>query len=333
MKNDLASCQQALKEAQQAREIAEQALATKNEEFAQCLKTIARKNDELSQKDALLQSSQTQLIQSEKLASIGQLAAGVAHEINNPVGFVLSNLESLQEHIQELTEILTLYSEITDHIPSNALSGTTKQKLNQIQLATQGDSMSFLLEDIQDIFTDSMSGLHRVRDLVASLKSYSHIAEKKHVALNINQCIENTLKLVHNELKYKVSVQRAMQTVPEVLGNEGELSQVFTNLLVNACHACEQDGVIIIESHADAEFLYASVTDNGSGIAPEKVNAIFNPFFTTKPVGVGTGLGLAVSKDIIERHDGEISVESEVGSGSTFTLKIPLDRTLTEDTE
>jgi signal transduction histidine kinase len=122
-----------------------------------------------------------------------------------------------------------------------------------------------------------------------------------------------------------------MQTVPEILGNESELSQVFTNLLVNACHACEQDGVIIVETRADQDYLYASVTDNGSGISPEKIEEIFNPFFTTKPVGVGTGLGLAVSKDIIERHEGEIFVESEIGSGSTFTLKLPFNRTAVEN--
>lgn len=333
MKDDLTACQKALAESQRAREIAEQALASKSEEFAQCLKVIEQKNNELQLKESLLQSSQTQLIKSEKLASIGQLAAGVAHEINNPVGFVLSNLDSLQHHIHELTEMLSLHSDFVTLLPANALSGAAKQKLNQIQLATQGDNLSFLLEDISDIFTDSLSGLHRVRDLVASLKSYSHVAEKKHVVMDINQCIENTLKLVHNELKYKVTVQRAMQTVPEILGNESELSQVFTNLFVNACHACEQDGVVIVETRADENFLYASITDNGSGISPEKVQSIFEPFFTTKPVGVGTGLGLAVSKDIAERHEGEINVESELGSGSTFTLKLPFKRSVAADNE
>lgn len=326
MKKDLTACEQALSEAQKALKIAENNLAVKSEEFAQSLKVIEQKNSELTLKEQQLQSSQAQLIQSEKLASIGQLAAGVAHEINNPVGFVLSNVESLKSHIQELTELLSLHADVISSLPPASLNSDARQKLEQINLATQGDSLSFLFEDIADIFTDSLAGLNRVKDLVASLKSYSHIADKKHIPMDINRCIENTLKLVHNELKYKVTVQRAMQTVPEVQGNESELSQVFTNLLVNACHACEQDGLIIIETFADDDYLYASVTDNGAGISPKELNTIFDPFFTTKPVGIGTGLGLAVSKDIIERHEGSINVESEIGSGSTFTLKLPFQR-------
>ncbi len=264
-----------------------------------------------------LKSAQSAILQREKMASIGQLAAGVAHEINNPIGFVSGNLRALNKYIDKFTEFIDFQSEIIEKLNvSEAVEelNTEKKKLK----------IDYIREDIKDLIKESLDGTERVSKIVQNLKTFSRIDEASYKMADINECIESTVNIVWNELKYKAEVKKDYGNIPHIKCYPQELNQVFMNLLVNASHAIEHFGEIIIKTWHDRENIFISVSDTGCGISEEVKNRIFEPFFTTKDVGKGTGLGLSITYDIIKKHNGEITVESEMGKGSTFTVKIPV---------
>jgi PAS domain S-box-containing protein len=273
---------------------------------------------------AQLKETQNQLLQSEKLASIGQLAAGVAHEINNPVGYINSNVGSLKKYVTELFRMLEAYEAAEQHIADeDALKGIRELK--------QQLDLSFLKEDINDLMTESQEGVERVKEIVQDLKDFSHVDEGEWQWSDLHKGLESTLNIVRNEIKYKADVIKEYGQLPEVECLQSQLNQVFMNLLVNAAHAIEDYGTITLSTGlTNNDWVWVKVRDTGKGITPEELNRIFDPFFTTKPVGKGTGLGLSLSYSIVEKHGGRIEVDSEPGEGSVFTVHLPVAQSAQE---
>ena len=274
---------------------------------------------ELRHKISQLEQAHAQLEQSEKMASIGQLAAGVAHEINNPVGFVSSNMGSLRNYADTLFATLDGYNTI---LRNESLSPATRE---QIQLLCDKAELSYVKEDMTQLVKESMEGLNRVRDIVQALKDFSHVGQVDWQVADIHAGIDTTLKIIGNEIRHKAQVTLEYGELPALRCLPSQLNQVFMNLLVNAAQAITRDGVITIRTSSDAGWARIEIGDNGGGIAPQDLQRIFDPFFTTKPVGLGTGLGLSVSYNIVRKHGGDISVDSTQGVGTTFTVRLPLN--------
>ncbi len=272
-----------------------------------------------------LKKTQVQLVQSEKMASIGQLAAGVAHEINNPIGYVNSNIGSLKNYIGDLSEYLDQLESFAKKC--NDLSAEEREKsVEDIIKLKEELEIDFVKEDIEELIKESIFGMDKVRDIVQSLKNFSRVDQEEDAQeANINECIEQTLKIVWNDLKYKCEVIRNLGDIPDIYCFPGQLNQVIMNLLVNAGHAIEEKGTIEITTYTENNDLFIKIRDTGNGIPPENLEHLFEPFFTTKPVGQGTGLGLSISYGIIKKHQGEISIESEVGVGTQFTIQLPIN--------
>lgn len=274
-----------------------------------------------SEQDALhaqLEQANRQLLQSEKLAAIGQLAAGVAHEINNPVGYVYSNLQSLDSYLSDLFRL----TEAVGHAESLEDLHTIKHSIDY----------EFLRDDLRALLVESKEGIERVKTIIAAMRDFSHIEEEEFKPADIHRGIETTLNLVNNEVKYKAEVIREFGDLPEVDCIISQINQVVMNLLVNAAHAIEEFGTITIRTRCDDGFALIEIQDSGKGIAPEHLNRVFEPFFTTKSVGKGTGLGLSLSFNIIEKHNGELQVSSTLGQGTCFSIKLPLKHVETDET-
>lgn len=262
-----------------------------------------------------LEETQMQLLQSEKMASIGQLAAGVAHEINNPIGFVNSNLSTLQEYVDGMLRLLAAYEEIEGTLVNETLQNIThlKQEIN----------IGYLRDDIGDLLAESLDGLQRVRRIVKDLKDFSHVGELEKQSAHLESGLDSTLNVVWNEIKYKAEVVKEYGGIPEINCIASQLNQVFMNLLVNAVQAIEDHGRITIRTGHDEKNVWVEVEDTGKGIKPEQLGKIFDPFFTTKSVGMGTGLGLSLSYGIVKKHNGWIEVKSELGKGTSFRVFLP----------
>ena len=266
-----------------------------------------------------LEEAQNQLLQSEKMASIGQLAAGVAHEINNPIGYVNSNLGSLKKYIRDVFSVLEVYAlaETTLETSNPDVFGKVKETKKRLDL-------DFIREDIDALMKESAEGLTRVKKIVQDLKDFSHVDEAEWQLSNLHEGLDSTLNVVWNELKYKAEVKKDYSNLPEVECLPSQLNQVFMNMLVNAAHAIKERGTIHIRTGVAGEQVWIEIEDSGSGIPPESLKRIFDPFYTTKPVGKGTGLGLSLSYNIVQKHHGRIEVVSEVGKGSRFRLFFPV---------
>lgn len=266
-----------------------------------------------------LEQAQLQLMQSEKMASIGQLAAGVAHEINNPVGFVSSNLGTLASYLQDVLSIVAAYEKAEASLGNNGAFAEAQDLRKTLDY-------DFLKEDIDGLMNESRDGLARVCKIVQDLKAFSHVSDQVWEWTDIHQGIDSTLNMVRNELKYHCTVTKNYGTLPKINCLPSQLNQVFMNLLVNAGHAIEGKGEITIETECVGDAaVRVRISDTGKGIPPAVLARVFDPFFTTKPVGKGTGLGLSLAWGIIERHGGKIEVASEVGKGTSFTVTLPVE--------
>ncbi|WP_442769230.1 response regulator [Zoogloea ramigera] len=268
-----------------------------------------------------LEEAQNQLLQSEKMASLGQLAAGVAHELNNPIGFVRSNVTTLKGYLDSLFGIIQAYdTKAAESMPPEALAALAAIK--------QREDFDFLHEDIFQLLAESQDGLTRVQDIVQNLKDFSRVGESGFGWADLHACLDSTLNIIWNELKYKCTVVKHYdQTLPQVYCIASQLNQVFMNLLVNAGHAIAEKGEITITTRQTPDgTVQVAISDTGCGIAAEHLPHLFEPFFTTKPIGKGTGLGLSITYGIIGKHKGSIDVSSEVGKGTTFTVNLPVDR-------
>ena len=257
------------------------------------------------------QQMQSFVFQQEKLASVGQLAAGVAHEINNPIGFISSNLGTLKKYIAKFMEYIAA-----------SMAGQEPEELQQLRKSLKID---FISNDINELISESVEGTERVREIVQNLKSFSRLDEVKCKEADINECLENTLKVIWNELKYKATVSKEYGKLPPIKCYPQQLNQVFMNFLVNAAQAIENRGEIRIKTWQDGKNIFVSISDTGQGIPAENISKLFEPFFTTKETGKGTGLGLSITHEIIQKHKGRIDVASKVGRGTTFTVTLPVD--------
>ena len=287
------------------------------------IRELTLANEQLQIAHQRLSEAQAKLMQSEKLASIGQLAAGVAHEINNPIGYIFSNFGSLEKYIGQLFRMLAAYEGAESRI-------TDLQVAAQLASLREDIELDFLKEDIPQLMTESREGIERVRKIVQDLKDFSRIdARQEWEWANLHKGIDSTLNIVNNEIKYKADVVKEYGEIPDVECLPSELNQVFMNLLVNAAHAIgAQRGTITIRTGEEGERVWVEIEDNGCGIARENLSRIFDPFFTTKPIGKGTGLGLSLAYGIVRKHDGQIEVQSKVGQGTRFRVRVPIRRAL-----
>lgn len=277
---------------------------------------LEEKNRELETAYAALTATQAQVVHQEKMASIGQLAAGVAHEINNPMGFITSNLSTLAKYVERLSGFIRLQR--------CAVEGCDGAVVSELREMERSIRLDFILDDIGTLIRESLDGADRVRHIVKSLKSFSRADDGERAVTDINSCIESAITITWNEIKYKATLEKELSDLPGVLCSPNQLNQVFMNLLINAVQAIEKEGKITVRTWRDGSRVCASVSDSGCGIPADIVSRIFEPFFTTKKVGAGTGLGLSISYELIQRHGGDILVDSVPGKGSTFTVRLPV---------
>lgn len=260
---------------------------------------------ELQASNKALEDTEKQLIRSERLAVIGQLAAGVAHEINNPIGYVSSNLESLDEYAQELLNFV--------------------KNLDDNSKASMPD-LDYIIEDIPELLADTEKGLTRVKDIVAGLKTFSHINEQTDQVFDLAQCVQDALLCCRNELKYVAEIYHNLNDDLIVKGNRGQIEQVLINLFINAAHAMQDsNGSLAIVGYQYDNRVRLSITDTGCGMQEQTLQKIFDPFYTTKPIGQGTGLGLSIALNIIEKHSGTINIKSVEGEGTCITIHLPCE--------
>jgi hemerythrin-like metal-binding protein/PAS domain S-box-containing protein len=289
----------------------EELVAERTSQLGEANIKLEKDRKELELLLAKVEEAQQQLLQSEKMAAIGQLAAGVAHEINNPVGFVNSNLGSLKTYVNQLLNVIGAYE-----------NGNPEE----IAAARKTADLEFLREDLPSLVAESQEGLSRVTKIVQDLKDFSHVDQAEHQRADLNAAIESTLNVVWNEIKYKAEVIRELGDIPAVECVPAQINQVFMNLLVNAAQAIEQQGKITVRSGSENQQVWFEIEDTGKGMTEEVRNRIFEPFFTTKPVGKGTGLGLSISYDIIvKKHGGCLDVRSTPGKGTCFRIWLPID--------
>ncbi|MFT5851685.1 MAG: two-component system NtrC family sensor kinase [Colwellia sp.] len=265
-----------------------------------------------------LKTTQGQLIQSAKMASLGQLTAGIAHEINNPISYSYSNLSCLSENI---TELFKLDKIIQDHNSDKESADTV---LSQYKIVREQIDADYLISDMPGLLLDTIEGIERVKKIILNLKQISYKGDDQLIACNINSCIKDCLKATANELKYSMAIKLDLADCGNILGQPYDLNQVFINLFINASHACETNGVLTISSVIDKDNVIIYVQDNGKGISEKNISNVFDPFYTTKPISEGTGLGLPISHAIIEKHNGIIEVESEINVGTCFKITLPL---------
>lgn len=318
-------------------EVVEDTFADLKEKAAQLAKSekkyrllAASLDKEVKRKTEEIRQAQEHLMQQEKMASIGQLAAGVAHEINNPMGFITSNINSLDEYAGELIRFVTLQRDLIDEADRAGLftGEKTDRLLSELRHIDEGADIDFILKDIPPLLSESIDGAERIRKIVQDLKDFAHPGEETLSLADLNTNLDKSINIVGSELKYKVTLEKDYQPLPPVQCYARQLDQVFINLLVNAAQAITDKGTITVTTRHDNTHAVVAIADTGTGIPKGKLKKIFDPFYTTKPVGKGTGLGLNVVYNIVKRHRGSISVKSEESKGTTFTLRLPLHRAL-----
>ena len=272
-------------------------------------------NVELANSKTELERLQAQLVHTEKMASLGQLSAGIAHELNNPAGFIYGNVDILRDYLTDLGRLLKLYDEIALPPEAASLVAALKVEINYEKL----------LADLSSITADCREGAQRICDVVKNLRLFSRLDEAELKKIDIHEGIDSTIRLLSRYYTAgKIVLHRDYADLPLVNCYAGQLNQVWMNLLGNAAQAVGDEGEVSVATSIDGDWISVAISDTGAGIAEENLTRIFDPFFTTKPVGEGTGLGLSISYGIIERHGGAITVASKVGVGTTFTVKIPI---------
>ncbi len=285
-------------------------------------------NTHLHQK---VQEQTVQLIQSEKMASIGILAAGVAHEINNPIAFINVNLSAIKKYSTRIHDLLLKYDNLEQAL-RHERTGHIPPLLEDISRFKDAQKIDFILNDMEELAEESLEGGQRIRDIVEDLQTFSRTDNAEFEYIDLHEILEATLSIIRNELKSKADILKDYGTLPEVKCFPRKISQVFMNILMNAAQAIEHKGTIrIVTRHVregskvSDEKVEIRISDSGCGISETEMSKIFDPFFTTKPVGQGTGLGLSITYDIINAHGGTIKVESEEGAGTAFTITLPLE--------
>ncbi len=286
-----------------------EALSKTNEDLLQ-------KNVNLDAKNVQLKAVQSQMIHQEKMASLGRLVAGIAHELNNPINFVHGNLPYLKEYVEDLKKLV-------DSIDQDKLPPEQQNKLKELKETVKYD---FLVADLDNIIADLNEGADRIRTIIRNLRSFSRLDEAELKEASIHEGLDSSLKILSQYYgSHQITIKKDYSDLPPVMCNPGQLNQVWMNILANAAQAVEakENGTVDIRTALDNGQIVVTISDNGTGIKPEIQSKIFDPFFTTKPVGQGTGLGLSICHSIIERHGGQIELDSKLGQGTRFTIRIP----------
>ncbi len=293
-------------------------------------KEIEKNRADLERVHSELGATQAPIMQHEKMASIGQLAAGVAHEINNPTGFISSNLHTLEEYEDETRPLIdqwrALSSELEKAMATEEGRASILKRLEHIAALQREIDIDSILDDTPNLIKECQEGAERIKKIVTNLKDFAHPGEGKMKYADINKGLDSTLNIVWNELKYKTTVSKEYADLPEIKCYPQQLNQVFMNIFVNAAQAIEKRGHVRIVTKVVDGHVQIEISDTGMGISKENLTKIFDPFFTTKEVGKGTGMGLHVAYNIVKKHNGSIDVESAVGKGTTFTINIPVEK-------
>ncbi len=278
--------------------------------------------DEIRETLERLKKTQSQLVRAEKLAGIGQLAAGVAHEINNPTSFIMSNMSTFRNHVSEVFN----YIDSVEKLVVSAGNETSRalEIQEEIRHIINSEDYCYLKDDLPEVIDESLNGLHRVKTIVSSLLAFASSSESEMRIVDLNVEIESALLMLDNEISKKGRVVRNLGNLPKTVANPHLLNQMFINLIRNAIQAIEADGIITITTEVKNNYISIEISDNGVGIPIDDIQNIFNPFFTTREVGSGVGLGLSIAYRIIESHNGNIDVQSELGRGTTFTIRLPI---------
>ncbi|HSG61827.1 MAG TPA: ATP-binding protein [Pseudomonadales bacterium] len=279
---------------------------------------LHQRNIELSKTNEQLIQQQASMLKQEKLATLGTLAAGVAHEINNPLAFVTSNISALEEYHRAYHDMFEFVKTLRTRM--------TQDKANDLNREIAKLDLEYLDQDLPQLMSETLEGLERVKKIVLSLRNFARSQDGERADSDINEGIRSTLRLVQSEIKQGIDVQLALGDVPKVNCNPSEINQVILNIVINAAHAARDRAhpYIRITTEATNKHVLVSIEDNGHGMNPHTLNNLFMPFFTTKPIGEGTGMGMAIAHKIVEDHGGELSVTSQEGVGSTFTLALPI---------
>ncbi len=264
---------------------------------------------------------ETQLVQSEKLTSIGQLAAGVAHEINNPLSFVMTNTGQLSKYISSMKKMI-------DRLREQVRERGGEDTVAELRKLEEELAISYIDEDLEDLLSESLEGMVRIRNIVADLRKFSHMGEDETEFVDLNEVVKSAINMARSEVRLYGKLETELDSVCGFWGNWGRLAQTLLNIIINAAHSLPEDGkdnLIRVKTGQEGEWVYVSISDTGKGISSELMERIFDPFYTTKKAGEGSGLGLSICRDVLRRHGGDVKVESERGKGSTFTLWIPLE--------
>lgn len=294
---------------------------------------IAAHSTELEQAYRKLKSSQSQLIQSEKMASLGQMVAGIAHEINTPLGYVRNNVQMTHAALTDMGVLISSYQDVVDTLHAGADEAEFARRVARLE-ETRSDFDAGALDDLRALLDDTVFGVGQIAELVSNLKDFSRLDQARTERVDVRQLIESALKIGGNLLRKKnIEIARHFGEVPPIECSPAQINQVLLNLITNAAQAIEHvPGRITLRTHRVGNYALIAVEDNGKGIAPQHLDRIFEPFFTTKPIGQGTGLGLSICYQIIEQHRGRIRATSAPGVGTRFLVALPLQASQAKDT-
>jgi len=280
---------------------------------------LAIANDALNQTVSDLKATQDQLIQAEKMASLGQLTAGIAHEINNPINFVSANIQPLKDDLKDILEIVRVYEKvIKEHLP--------EKEANEVQQIREKIKIDTTLKEVNDLLKGMEEGAKRTSEIVKGLRNFSRLDQNVFLSANLNESLDSCLVLLHNSYKNRIKIERQFGTIPEVDCLPGQINQVFMNILSNAIQAIPDEGTIFVKTWPVDGMVKISIRDTGTGMTEDVQKKIFDPFFTTKGVGKGTGLGMSISFGIIQKHNGKIELFSKPGAGTEFVITIPVNQ-------
>jgi len=289
------------------------------EERNKANKDLATANETLNQTVSDLKATQDQLIQAEKMASLGQLTAGIAHEINNPINFVSANIQPLKDDLKDILKIVEVYEKvINEHVPPKEAA--------EVQQLRENIKIDTTLKEVNDLLKGMEEGAKRTSEIVKGLRNFSRLDQNVFLSANINESLDSCLVLLHNSYKNRIKIEKQFGEIPEVDCLPGQINQVFMNILSNAIQAIPAEGTIFVKTWQENATVKISIRDTGIGMSEEVQKKIFDPFFTTKGVGKGTGLGMSISFGIIQKHNGKIELFSKPNEGTEFIITIPVNQ-------